>query len=78
MIHSIETSSLTLDRHGQKLITIFAINLNIYFAINFQRPCVRINCYNNADWPNENKDEIDKAIKKCLEVVFCFLFITFF
>ncbi len=31
---------------------------------------VRLNCYNNADWPNEKKDEIDNAIKKCLEVFF--------
>ncbi len=36
---------------------------------------VRLNCYKNADWPNEKKDEIDKAIKKCLEVfvLFCLL-----
>ena len=36
---------------------------------------VRLICYNNADWPNEKKDEIDKAIKKCLEVfvLFCLL-----
>lgn len=27
-------------------------------------------CYNSADWPNEKKAEIDKAIKKCLEVMF--------
>jgi hypothetical protein len=39
---------------------------------------VRLNCYNNADWPNENKDEIDRAIKKCLEVfVLVYLHITF-
>jgi hypothetical protein len=39
---------------------------------------VRLNCYNNADWPNEKKDEIDKAIKKSLEVfIFHFIFITF-
>ncbi len=42
----------------------------IYFHLNYYRPCVRINCYNNADWPNANKDEINNAIKKCLEVFF--------
>ena len=31
---------------------------------------VKLICYNSADWPNENKAEIDKAIKKCLEVMF--------
>ncbi len=36
---------------------------------------MRINCYKNADWPNENKDEIDKAIKKCIEVFVFYSFI---
>ena len=48
----------------------------IFFLI-FKRPCVRINCYKNTDWPNENKDEIDKEIKKCLGVFFLFLYIKF-
>jgi len=34
---------------------------------------MRLNCYKNADWPDEKKDEIDKAIKKCLEVVLFFI-----
>jgi hypothetical protein len=42
----------------------------------FLRPFVRLNCYKNADWPTENKDEIDKAIKNCLEVFVLILFIT--
>ena len=29
-----------------------------------------MNCYKNANWPNENKGEIDNAIKSCLEVFF--------
>jgi len=45
-------------------------NFNYLFLLIFNRPCVRINCYNNADWPNANKDEINNAIKKCLEVFF--------
>ncbi len=36
-----------------------------------KRMYVKIICYNNVDWPkDENKDEIDRAIKKCLEVIF--------
>jgi hypothetical protein len=37
---------------------------------------VRINCYKNADWPNVNKDDIDNAIKKCLEVCFSFFILS--
>ena len=35
---------------------------------------MRINCYNNVDWPDDKKDEIDRAIKRCLEVIFHFSF----
>ncbi len=56
----------------------FELNLNIYFLINYQRPCVRINCYKNVDWPNANKDEIDNAIKNCLEVFFFYFCLSRF
>ncbi len=36
-----------------------------------KRMYVKIFFYNNVDWPkDENKDEIDRAIKKCLKVIF--------
>jgi len=57
-------------------ISLFKIYL--FSTLNYKRPCVRINCYKNADWPNANKDEIDKAIKKCLEVFFFNLHISRF
>ncbi len=39
---------------------------------------VKINCYNNDNWPNENKFEIDRAIKKCLEVFVLFYLFSHF
>ena len=33
--------------------------------------CIRVNCFNNSfNWPKDNVDEIQKAINKCLEVLF--------
>ena len=55
----------------QEVLAQYDFYLNI-FSFNYERPFVRINCYNNADWPNENKDEIDKAIKECIKVIFVF------
>jgi hypothetical protein len=37
-------------------------------VIGYLTSCIYINCSNNIDWPKENKDEIQKAINKCLEV----------
>ncbi len=54
---------------GQESI-FFEIILNILFP-NLS-PYKRIDCYNNADWPNEKKNEINNEIKKCLEVFIFF------
>ena len=35
---------------------------------------MKINCYSSANWPSEKKEELDRAIKKCIEVI-CFFFI---
>jgi len=53
-------------------INIFGIILNNFFLT--KRSCVKINCYRSANWPSEKKGELDRAIKKCLEVI-CFIFI---
>ena len=42
-------------------------------VIGYLTSCIYINCSNNIDWPKENKDEIQKAINKCLEVYYIYL-----
>jgi hypothetical protein len=42
-------------------------------VIGYLTSCIYINCSNNIDWPKENKDEIQKAINKCLEVYYIYI-----
>ncbi len=67
-------SNSNITENGSR-INIFGLIFNILFPNS--SPYKRIDCFNNADWPKEKKDEINNAIKKCLEVFVLYLFISF-